>query len=137
MPDTGEKPGRHLVESADRRLIRCRRRASKLTRFLIRRHRVRPGDRIGLLFDEAADSDTTLNMASVLQCHSLEDGTFESDHITGASGCTLSTHAFVYYQVTMDAGSLLEADPFAMEGSHIPAGNNGSATPRPRSRISR
>jgi non-ribosomal peptide synthetase-like protein len=65
-------------------------------------------------------SETTLNMASELQCHSLEDGRFKSDRITVGSGCTLGTAAFVHYQVTMD-GSLLEADSFAMKGSHIPA----------------
>jgi non-ribosomal peptide synthetase-like protein len=74
-------------------------------------------------------SETTLNMASVLQCHSLEDGTFKSDRITIGSGCTLGTAAFAHYQVTMDHGSLLEADSFAMKGSHLPAGKQWLGNP--------
>jgi non-ribosomal peptide synthetase-like protein len=63
-----------------------------------------------------------LNMASVLQSHSLEDGVFKSDRISIGSGCTLGTGAFVHYAVTTGAGSLLEADSFLMKGSVIPVG---------------
>jgi len=67
-------------------------------------------------------SETTLNMASVLQGHSLEDGAFKSDRITIGRGCTIGTGAFVHYAVTMAEGSLLEADSFAMKGSDIRPG---------------
>jgi non-ribosomal peptide synthetase-like protein len=64
-------------------------------------------------------SDTTLNMACLLQGHSLEDGIFTSDRISIGSGCTVGTGAFVHYGVTMEDGALLEADSFAMKGSAI------------------
>jgi non-ribosomal peptide synthetase-like protein len=67
-------------------------------------------------------SGTTLNMASILQAHSLEDGTFKSDRISIGPGCTVGTGAFVHYGVVMDSGSLLEADCFAMKGSRIRPG---------------
>ena len=64
----------------------------------------------------------TLNMASVLQAHSLEDGTFKSDRISIGPGCTIGTAAFVHYAVTAGDGALIEADSFVMKGSSIPAG---------------
>jgi non-ribosomal peptide synthetase-like protein len=67
-------------------------------------------------------SDTTLNMACLLQGHSLEDGAFKSDHIAIGQGCTVGTGAFVHYAVTMEDGALLEADSFAMKGSVIRRG---------------
>jgi non-ribosomal peptide synthetase-like protein len=65
---------------------------------------------------------TALNMACLLQGHSLEDGTFKSDRISIGRGCTVGTGAFVHYAVTMADGSLLEADSFAMKGSDIRPG---------------
>ncbi|MCW2756141.1 MAG: peptide synthetase, partial [Marmoricola sp.] len=41
--------------------------------------------------------DCTLNAGTVIQCHSLEDGTFKSDHTTIGSGCTLVIGSFVHY----------------------------------------
>jgi non-ribosomal peptide synthetase-like protein len=67
-------------------------------------------------------SGTTLNMACILQGHSLEDGAFKSDHISIGPGCTVGTGAFVHYAVAMEDGSLLEADSFAMKGSVIRPG---------------
>ncbi|HTR90579.1 MAG TPA: Pls/PosA family non-ribosomal peptide synthetase [Trebonia sp.] len=64
----------------------------------------------------------TLNMACLLQSHSLEDGVFKSDRITIGRGCTIGTGALVHYAVTMAEGSLLEADSFAMKGSDIRPG---------------
>jgi non-ribosomal peptide synthetase-like protein len=60
-------------------------------------------------------SDATLNMACLLQGHSLEDGAFKSDLIVIGQGCTVGTGAFVHYAVTMEDGALLEADAFAMK----------------------
>ena len=63
--------------------------------------------------------EATLNMASELQSHSLEDGTFKSDHISIGPRCTIGTAAFVHYAVSMEEGAMLDADAFAMKGSVI------------------
>ncbi|MEO7194956.1 MAG: Pls/PosA family non-ribosomal peptide synthetase [Pseudonocardiaceae bacterium] len=63
--------------------------------------------------------DCTLGAGSAIQCHSLEDGTFKSDHITLGAGCTLGTLAFVHYGVTMGDGAVLDADSFLMKGSDV------------------
>ncbi|GAA5142128.1 non-ribosomal peptide synthetase [Pseudonocardia adelaidensis] len=60
--------------------------------------------------------DVVLNAGSVIQCHSLEDGTFKSDYTTLGDGVVLGTGAFVHYGVTMGDGSVLEADGFLMKG---------------------
>jgi non-ribosomal peptide synthetase-like protein len=75
-----------------------------------------------------------LNMASVLQGHSLEDGAFKSDRVFIGPGCTVGTGAFVHYAVTAGVGSLIEADSFVMKGSFIQSGarwlgNPASAAP--------
>jgi non-ribosomal peptide synthetase-like protein len=63
----------------------------------------------------------SLNAACTIQAHSLEDGTFKSDYITIGQGCTLGTYAFVHYGVTMQEGSVLDADSFLMKGEDVPA----------------
>jgi non-ribosomal peptide synthetase-like protein len=73
--------------------------------------------------------DTVLNAGSVIQCHSLEDGYFKSDHTTIGSGCTLGVKAFVHYGVTMDEGSVLDADAFLMKGEQIPAHTRWQGNP--------
>jgi non-ribosomal peptide synthetase-like protein len=65
-------------------------------------------------------SDSTLNMGSVVQGHSLEEGTFKSDNITIGDGCTIGTGAFVHYGVTMGDGSELGPDSFLMKGENVP-----------------
>jgi non-ribosomal peptide synthetase-like protein len=65
-------------------------------------------------------NDCTLNAGSHIQCHSLEDGTFKSDHTTIGAGCTLGVLAFIHYGVTMGDGSVLAADSFLMKGEEIP-----------------
>ena len=65
-------------------------------------------------------SECTLNAGSVLQGHSLEDGTFKSDHITIGAGCTIGTGAFVHYGTTMGPGSELGPDSFLMKGENVP-----------------
>ena len=67
-------------------------------------------------------SECTLNAGSVLQGHSLEDGTFKSDHITIGAGCTIGTGAFVHYGTTMGPGSVLGPDSFLMKGENVPPG---------------
>ncbi|HSL07621.1 MAG TPA: Pls/PosA family non-ribosomal peptide synthetase [Pseudonocardiaceae bacterium] len=63
--------------------------------------------------------DCTLNAGSTIQSHSLEDGTFKSDHITIGAGCTVGTNAFIHYGVMMGDGAVLEADSFLMKGEEI------------------
>ncbi|WP_205862994.1 Pls/PosA family non-ribosomal peptide synthetase [Planosporangium thailandense] len=65
--------------------------------------------------------DCTLNSTTMIQCHSLEDGTFKSDRTTIGDGCTLGVSAFVHYGVTMGDGVLLDADSFLMKGEEVPA----------------
>jgi non-ribosomal peptide synthetase-like protein len=65
-------------------------------------------------------SDCTLNAGSVLQSHSLEDGTFKSGYVTIGTGCTIGTGAFVHYGAAMGRGSVLDADSFLMKGEAVP-----------------
>ena len=60
--------------------------------------------------------DCALSAESVIQGHSLEDGTFKSERIVIGSGCTLGTRAFVHYGVTMGEGATLDAHSFLMKG---------------------
>ncbi|WP_433285656.1 Pls/PosA family non-ribosomal peptide synthetase [Pseudonocardia sp. CA-142604] len=76
--------------------------------------------------------DCTLNASTTLQCHSQEDGTFKSDHITLGARCTLAVGAFVHYGVTMADDSVLETSSFLMKGEEVPpharwAGNPATA----------
>ncbi|MEO7195100.1 MAG: Pls/PosA family non-ribosomal peptide synthetase [Pseudonocardiaceae bacterium] len=64
--------------------------------------------------------DAVLNAGSVIQCHSLEDGSFKSDYTTIGAGATIGVEAFVHYGVTMGEGSVLDADAFLMKGEEIP-----------------
>ncbi|GAA3051278.1 hypothetical protein GCM10010464_14560 [Pseudonocardia yunnanensis] len=82
------------------------------------------------LFDDGCDfvektpvtvgDDVTLNIGTVIQCHSQEDGAFKSDRITIGSGCTLGVGAFVHYGTTMGDGAVLEPDSFLMKGEEVP-----------------
>jgi non-ribosomal peptide synthetase-like protein len=58
----------------------------------------------------------TLGEMSILQSHSLEDGTFKSDHIHIGHGCTIGGNAFVHYGVRMGDNVVLEPDSFLMKG---------------------
>ncbi|MFJ9406886.1 Pls/PosA family non-ribosomal peptide synthetase [Streptomyces sp. NPDC101393] len=68
----------------------------------------------------AIGDDCTLNMGSVIQCHSQEDGTFKSDRTAVGSGCTLGVGALVHYGVTIDEGAVLAPDSFLMKGETVP-----------------
>jgi hypothetical protein len=57
-----------------------------------------------------------LNAGAVIQCHSLEDGTFKSDCTVIGSGAVLGVAAFVHYGVAMGEGTVLDADAFLMKG---------------------
>ncbi|MEU5259614.1 Pls/PosA family non-ribosomal peptide synthetase [Amycolatopsis sp. NPDC021455] len=64
--------------------------------------------------------DCTLNAGSVIQCHSLEDGTFKSGCTEVGAGSTIGVGAFVHYGVTMGEATVVEADAFLMKGSVTP-----------------
>jgi hypothetical protein len=75
----------------------------------------------------------TLNAGSSLWCHSLEDGTFKSDHIKIGADVTLGIGAFVHYGVTMGDGAILDSDSFLMKGEEVTAKHNWHGNPaRPR-----
>ncbi|MEU7487354.1 Pls/PosA family non-ribosomal peptide synthetase [Streptomyces sp. NPDC042319] len=89
------------------------------------------GVRLGRrLFDDGArmpertlvtiGDDCTLNISSVIQCHSQEDGTFKSDRSTLGNGCTLGTGTLVHYGVTVGDGAVLGPDSFLMKGEEVP-----------------
>ncbi|HEY6798680.1 MAG TPA: Pls/PosA family non-ribosomal peptide synthetase, partial [Kineosporiaceae bacterium] len=71
----------------------------------------------------------TLNQASVMQGHSLEDGIFTSDRVVIGDNVTLSTGAFVHYGVAIGAGATLAADSFLMKGEQIPAHQHWHGNP--------
>ena len=60
--------------------------------------------------------DVVLNAGSVIQCHSLEDGSFKSDHTVIGDGVVIGVDAFVHYGVTMGDGSVLERRRVPDEG---------------------
>ncbi len=64
--------------------------------------------------------DCALNEGSLIQGHSLEDGTFKSGRIVLGDRCTVGVEAFVHYGVTMGDGSTVEADAFLMKGEDVP-----------------
>lgn len=66
--------------------------------------------------------DCAFNEGTAIQCHSLEDGTFKSDHIVLGHRCSLGIESFVNYGVTMGDGVSLEADSLLMKGEDVPQG---------------
>jgi non-ribosomal peptide synthetase-like protein len=73
--------------------------------------------------------DCTLNAGTKIQCHSQEDGTFKSDHITVGAGCTLGVGALVHYGVTMGDGAALAPDSFLMKGEEVPSNARWGGNP--------
>lgn len=71
----------------------------------------------------------TLGPLSTVQCHSLEDGTFKSDHTALRDGVTVGTNAFVHYGVEMTENSVLTADAFLMKGTTTAVGSRWSGNP--------
>ncbi len=62
------------------------------------------------------DEYATLNAASEIQCHSLEEGVFKSDRIRIGSGATVGAAALVHYGVDMGAEVDLAPGSFLMKG---------------------
>ena len=79
-------------------------------------------------------SDCTLGAGSIVHGHSLEDGTFKSNHVTIGDGCTVGTGAWILYGTVMGDGSVLDTDSFLMKGEHVRPAPCGAATPPPRAR---
>ncbi|OXM46126.1 Pls/PosA family non-ribosomal peptide synthetase [Amycolatopsis alba] len=77
----------------------------------------------------AIGDDCVLNLHTVLQGHSLEDGTFKSDYIAIGEACTIGTGAFIHYGVKMAEGSIAEADAFLMKGTVTPERTRWHANP--------
>jgi non-ribosomal peptide synthetase-like protein len=68
----------------------------------------------------AIGDDCALNLGSVIQPHSQEDGAFKSDRIAIGAGCTVGVGALVHYGVTMGDGAVLAPDSFLMKGEQVP-----------------
>jgi non-ribosomal peptide synthetase-like protein len=67
----------------------------------------------------AIGDDVVLNAGSLIQCHSLEDGTFKSDHTVIGTGTVIGVDSFVHYGVTVHEGAVIEADSFLMKGEEV------------------
>jgi non-ribosomal peptide synthetase-like protein len=65
--------------------------------------------------------DVVLNAGSLIQCHSLEDGTFKSDRTVIGAGTVVGVGSFVHYGVTVREGAVIEADSFVMKGEEVGA----------------
>ncbi|POX38709.1 peptide synthetase [Streptomyces sp. Ru73] len=98
------------------------------------------GVRLGRrLFDDGArmpertlvtiGDDCTLNVSSVIQCHSQEDGSFKSDRTSLGNGCTLGVGTLVHYGVTVGDGVVLGPDSFLMKGEEVPAHSRWGGNP--------
>jgi non-ribosomal peptide synthetase-like protein len=74
-------------------------------------------------------SDCTLNVGSIVQPHSQEDGSFKSDRITIGAGCTVGVGALVHYGVTMGDGAVLSPNSFLMKGEEMPPHATWSGNP--------
>ncbi|TCK24654.1 Pls/PosA family non-ribosomal peptide synthetase [Pseudonocardia endophytica] len=73
--------------------------------------------------------EAVLNAGSVVQCHSLEDGRFESDRVRVGDGVTLGVRAFVHYGTSLGDGARLAADSFLLKGEQIGARESWAGNP--------
>ncbi len=73
--------------------------------------------------------DCTLNMGSIIQPHSQEDGGFKSDRIELGVGCTLGVGAWAHYGVKLGRGAVLAPNAFLMKGEEVPAGDYWGENP--------
>ena len=73
--------------------------------------------------------DCTLNMRSLLQAHSQENGAFKSDRIVVGAGCTIGTASLVHYGATVGDGAVLGPDSFLMKGQEAPANTRWAGNP--------
>jgi serine acetyltransferase len=71
----------------------------------------------------------TFNEGVHVQGHSMEDGTFKSDHIAIRNNCSLGVDSWVNYGVIMQDGSSLGADSLLMKGEDVPENATYSGNP--------
>ena len=64
--------------------------------------------------------EANLNLACVLQGHSLEEGVFKSGHVKIGAGSTIGCAAFVDYGVNIGNNAVLGPNAFLMKGETIP-----------------
>ncbi|MGN7250506.1 Pls/PosA family non-ribosomal peptide synthetase [Arthrobacter sp. SAFR-014] len=64
--------------------------------------------------------DCAFNEETIIQGHSMEDGTFKSGPTVLGNRCSVGVLAFVHYGVTMQDGSTVMADAFLMKGTDVP-----------------
>jgi len=77
----------------------------------------------------AIGDDCTLNIGSIIQPHSQEDGGFKSDRIDVGAGCTLGVGAWVHYGARLGDWSELAPNAFLMKGEEVPAGSLWAENP--------
>jgi non-ribosomal peptide synthetase-like protein len=70
-----------------------------------------------------------LNAESIVQAHSLEDGTFKSDRVIIGNHCTLGAGAFVHYGCNVQDDAILFNDSFLMNGSTMVQGSVWGGNP--------
>jgi non-ribosomal peptide synthetase-like protein len=73
--------------------------------------------------------DAVLNAGSLVQCHSLEDGYFASDHVTIGRSAVLGVNAFMHYGTTIGDGAVLDADSYLLKGEQIGAREHWGGNP--------
>ncbi|MEQ3551119.1 Pls/PosA family non-ribosomal peptide synthetase [Pseudonocardia nematodicida] len=73
--------------------------------------------------------DAVLNAGSVIQCHSLEDGRFESGRVRVGDGASIGVQAFVHYSTEIGDGARLAADSFLMKGEQVGPGESWGGNP--------
>lgn len=71
----------------------------------------------------------TLNASTTIQAHSLEEGTFKSDHIILGSGVTLGIKAFIHYGTAVGDNTLVEPHSFLMKGECTSLGSRWCGNP--------
>jgi non-ribosomal peptide synthetase-like protein len=71
----------------------------------------------------------TLNDATMLQGHSLEEGVFKADYVVLGKGCTVGYQCMVHYGVTMGDNSIIEHESFVMKGEVVNAGETWGGNP--------
>lgn len=64
--------------------------------------------------------DCCLNVHSIVQAHSMEDGVFKSDRVEIGNCCNLGVGAFIHYGTVIHDGSSVLSDSFLMKGSVVP-----------------
>ncbi|MEU6696382.1 DapH/DapD/GlmU-related protein [Pseudonocardia sp. NPDC046786] len=73
--------------------------------------------------------DAVLNAGSVVQCHSLEDGRFESGRARIGAGAAIGVRAFVHHSTEVGDGARLAADSFLMKGEQVGQGERWGGNP--------